>query len=261
VSSAWQTDPNYTDTNAEPDTLYTCTVIMRDAAGNQTAASAPATVQTPKAPTPNLLPAPWQQEGVGGAAARGWVLYEDGVFTVHGSGCGTGFTTWKSLDEFYFVHRTATSDCEIVARVAEVSSTHPWTKAGVMIRQSLHASSPFAMVVITPDNGVSFHWRTTQGTWAEGYTPFPASGNVADPKRQTAPLWLKLVRKVDQFTAYTSDDGAIWTQLGATQTISMPAGTITGLCLDSRIDGVYAQAVFEQVSLHNPSASPQRLAK
>ena len=43
-------------------------------------------------------------------------------------------------------------DLEIVARVVNVQYAHAWSKAGVMIRETLTAGSKHAMMVVTPDN-------------------------------------------------------------------------------------------------------------
>ena len=54
-------------------------------------------------------------------------------------------------------------DGEITARVDSVTATEPWTKAGVMIRETLNASSRFAYTLVSAGNGVDFEHRLSTG--------------------------------------------------------------------------------------------------
>ncbi len=63
--SAWQSSTSYTDTGLSPLTMYTYTVTARDAAGNQTTASAAASATTPDTPTSNILLETGVVSGVG----------------------------------------------------------------------------------------------------------------------------------------------------------------------------------------------------
>lgn len=243
TSSGWQTDPNYTDSDLSPDTAYAYTVTMCDFAGNQTRPSVPVTVRTHTSPPRNVLPNPWRQQDVGGVGAHGYVFYENGTFTINGSGGGpTGGPdgeTWGTSDEFYYVYRAANGDCELVARVLMLTETDEWTKAGVMIRDSMDGSCAFALMTVTPYSGVSFQWRTTQGGAAQAYT------NVTG---EIAPVWLKIVRAGNEFAGYVSANGTTWIQIGANLTISMKANATAGLCVTSRRDGTYSTAVFDNVT-------------
>ena len=50
-----------------------------------------------------------------------------------------GRDVWGSSDQFRFVYQPVTGDVEIVARVVSITRAHSWSKAGVMIRESLAA--------------------------------------------------------------------------------------------------------------------------
>jgi hypothetical protein len=83
----------------------------------------------------------------------------NGTFTLRGSGADI----WGSADAFHFAYQPLTGDGSIVARVASLTHTHAWAKAGVMIRENLDADARHAMVVVTPSNGVAFQRRTSTG--------------------------------------------------------------------------------------------------
>lgn len=247
--SDWQTDPKYTDSGLDQDTTYLYTVTLRDARGNETATSAAAAVHTLKAPAANVLVAPWRQQDIGTHTSRGRVFHENGVFTIYGSGSGGWSQTWTTGDEFYFVHQATSGDCQIIARVAKQSFRNPWSKAGVMIRDSLAPSSAFAMMAITPGHGATFEWRSAQGSAARAYVNEAA---------ENAPIWLQLTRRGSTLAGYVSPDGKGWTQVGTSQTISMAArtGAVVGLCVANPVDGQFSKAVFDEVSVSGNVAEP-----
>jgi regulation of enolase protein 1 (concanavalin A-like superfamily) len=68
----------------------------------------------------------------------------------------------------------------------------------------------------------------------------------------TLPGWMKLKRSGNAFTLYSSSDGLNWTQLGATQTVTMATNVYIGLAVSSRTTASLATATFDNVSLTTP---------
>ena len=172
----------------------------------------------------------------------GWVLAggststADGIYTVSASGTDI----WGVWDEFRFVYASLSGDGEITARVDSVSPTHSWTKAGVMIRETLSSGSPFAYTLITSGNGVDFEYRAAAGATAR------RSGLYDQVSR--APYWVRLQRIGNVFAAYVSADGHSWRQHGGNVTISMAENVYVGLAVTSHLDGTLATAVFSNVT-------------
>lgn len=158
----------------------------------------------------------------------------DGTYTVSAS----GLDIFTAPDAFRFLHRTMEGDATLVARVAAVSSTDAWTKAGLMIRESTAPDAKFAYVVVTPRSGVSFGRRTAVGGMG-------GSNTVAGP---AAPTWIRLTRAGNSFSAFYSADGQAWTQIGS-RTIAMGASVEVGLCLTARDESRLATATFDNVSI------------
>ena len=152
------------------------------------------------------LPVPLSHQDIGDVGFSGHATSVFGTFTINGSGADIG----ASSDSFHYVYQTINGDGEVVARVATVEQTDANAKAGVMIRESLEATSRQASVVITPSNGVSFVRRIRPGSMAVG-----TAGANARPA-----YWVKLIRHGDTIDAYQSPDGASWALVG-TETISM----------------------------------------
>jgi regulation of enolase protein 1 (concanavalin A-like superfamily) len=179
------------------------------------------------------LPAPWSTSDVGSVGVGGGASFDGDSFAVVGSGSDI----WGTADAFRYVSQTIFGDCEIRAYVQSVQATDPWTKAGVMMRESLAANSPHASVVVTPGNGISFQWRSTAG----------AASSMSTAAGLKAPYWVKISRSGNNFTGSYSTDGATWTSLG-TQTIAMATTFNIGLATTSHQNAQLASALIEGVT-------------
>jgi hypothetical protein len=161
---------------------------------------------------------------------------------------GTGTDIWNTADQGRFVYKQLTGDGSVTARVESLANTDPWAKAGVMIRQTLDAGSPFAYSVYGGTNGMRFQARLTAAAAAiSDSTPAP-------PAEQTgarAPVWVKVERKGTQFNCYYSTDatGKAWTAMAlGPQTIAMPATAFIGLAVTSHTASAVCGARFSSVS-------------
>ena len=190
------------------------------------------------------LPNGWSSRDIGAVGAAGNATYDDaaGRFTVSGSGADI----WGTSDEFRFAFTTMTGDGSIVARVASLTNEDAWTKAGVMMRESLTASSAQAMMVVSSAKGLAFQRRTTTGGESTN-----TSGGAG-----TAPYWVKLSRTGNSFSAFVSTDGSTWRLVGS-DTIAMGSSINVGLAVTSHADGAVSTATFDNVSTSSDSSSGQ----
>ena len=194
----------------------------------------------------------WTREGVGVLSLwfRGHPAYVGG-FTEGPVGTYTmvasGTDIWANSDEFHFAFKQVTGAIAIIAKVESLENTDPFAKAGVMIRDTLEPGSRNAAVFITPENGVRFQYRNTDGgttdrLFAEGIT---------------APQWLKLERTAGGLVrGYYSEDGATWERFNLIQVrMDMPA--YIGLALTSHNTDLTCEAKFSNVSFPDTSVDPQ----
>ena len=130
-----------------------------------------------------------------------------------------------------------TGNATIVARVTSQSDTDPWAKAGVMIKQSTASGSPYALLAVTPGNGIAFQY---------GYNATVSGGSYSFPNG-----WLKLTLSGSTVTAYSSADGTTWTQVGTT-TISLTAPVTIGLFTCAHNGGALGTATFDNVTVTSP---------
>jgi hypothetical protein len=188
------------------------------------------------APAPDVprLPDGWESADVGTVGIAGSASEKDGTFAVSGAGADI----WGTADGFHFAFRPLPGDGEIVARVAGLSGTHAWTKAGVMIRGSTAPDAPHAFMLVSTGKGAAFQWRASSGAITQH-----ASGGA-----RAAPQWVRLVRAGTRINAYVSADGASWTLIGS-EAFVMPAEALVGLAVTSHDTTALASAGFDGVAV------------
>ncbi|MGA3220766.1 MAG: PQQ-binding-like beta-propeller repeat protein [Acidimicrobiales bacterium] len=183
------------------------------------------------------LPSLWSDQDIGAPTPAGSASYGDGTFTVQGGGSDI----WGGADQFNYVWQNLSSDASIVAQVTSQTDSDPWAKAGVMIKQSTTAGSPYAMVALTPANGIAFQY---------GFNTTVSGGNYSFPNG-----WVRLDRDGDVFTAYESTDGFNWDEIGQVDILMSRTATV-GLFVCSHNPGALSTATFANVTVSPTGAAP-----
>ncbi len=197
-------------------------------------------IALPPTASAQTLPSPWQTEDVGSPSPAGSATYSSGQFSLAGS----GNDIWGTSDQFRFVYQPVTGDVEIIARVGSLSAADPWSKVGVMVRNTLSAGSAHAYSMLSGANGVQFQRRLSSGA---------SSSTTAGPL-VSAPRWVRLRRVGSTFTASTGTDGGSWQTVGSA-TIAMNATVYVGLAITSHNPGTLARATLTNVSVTPLTAS------
>ena len=226
--------------NSVPAGTYSLSAVATDNVGaTKTSTAVAITVNGGGGST---LPAGWSNSDVGATGAAGSTSYSNGTFTVTGAGADV----WGTADALQYAYRTLTGDGTIVARVVSIQNVNAWTKAGVMIRNSVSAGAAqgFQLVAASATKGVPFQRRT-----ADGSTSVSTSGS-----QNTAPRWVKLVRAGNLISGYESPDGSNWTLVGS-DNFTMGTTVLVGLGVSSHVAGTLATATFDNVSV-TTSAPP-----
>jgi subtilisin family serine protease len=230
------------DWSGVPAGTYTLSAVATDDHGaTTTSATVSVTVQNP----PDSLPSPWSQQDVGSVGLPGSATESGGTFTVLGSGADV----WGYSDQFHFVSQTLSGDGEIRARVASVTNTSPYAKAGVMIRQDVSNNSPYAMMELLPNRSAAFQWRLTKAAVTQ---------SVGSPSAP-APYWVRLVRSGNTITAYRSSNGTAWTTVGS-QTVTLPQNVLVGLAVTAHNNATKCTAVFDNLSVASGANTPPNAA-
>jgi hypothetical protein len=115
---------------------------------------------------------------------------------------GSGIGIADIFDEFHFGHARLSGDGSITARIDSVEHVHDWTRAGVMIRNTLDPTSPHVSIVATPAGNITFQYRMIE---------LGATHSTQDAINSVEfPHWVRLTRKGNRFTAQHSNDGVQW---------------------------------------------------
>ncbi len=188
-------------------------------------------------PAAEPLPAGWTSIDVGGAELAGAASESGDGFSLSGNGSDI----WNSADQFHFAYQRMSGDGSITARVTAQQNTFPWAKAGLMLRDGTAASARFVAVVLTASNGVQFLHRGAPGENAQD------AGLVGG---LSAPVWLRLTRSGNAYSAFYSHNGTTWTQVGQPVNVSLPATANAGLAVTTHNTLTTGTADFAHVAFH-----------
>jgi outer membrane protein assembly factor BamB len=188
------------------------------------------------------LVSPWLDTDVGAPALAGTASSTSGVYTV---GAG-GADIYGTADQLHLAYQPVTGDTVVNARVTGQTNTSSWARAGVMLRSTTSAGSPYYAVFVTPGNGVAVQWRAIQGATTSQLKVAGAT-----------PTHLQVARAGNVFTAYTSGDGTTWTAiLGSTVTLALPSNLLAGLAVGSHSAAKLDTATFDSVSVGSTAPPP-----
>jgi hypothetical protein len=159
----------------------------------------------------------------------------------------------EPLDTFSFAHQPMTGDGSLTARVAVQDPSHPWAKAGLIVKETVRSGSRYAAMMVTPAHGARFETLFTTGV----------AGSLG-----AAPRWLKLTRTGDTITGYESPDGATWRRAGAVTISGLSSAVEIGLFVTSpnkftyvrgggrsaiSVEPTVGRAVFDHVGVESAS--------
>jgi regulation of enolase protein 1 (concanavalin A-like superfamily) len=187
-------------------------------------------------PQTGSLPAGWSNQDIGAVSAAGRASFDGNMFTVSGSGADV----WGTADAFHFAHKTMTGDFSITARVVTVQNVSQWTKAGLMIRESLSPNARHGFALATPSTvkGTAFQYRDPGGG---------TSASIAGPAF-APPVWLKLVKRGITITSYYRHSITDpWEKLNYQVYSGLADSVEAGLAVSSHVDGQIATATFSDV--------------
>mmetsp|Transcript_29125 Transcript_29125/g.48153 ORF Transcript_29125/g.48153 Transcript_29125/m.48153 type:complete len:966 (-) Transcript_29125:190-3087(-) len=162
---------------------------------------------------------------------------------------------WGTADNLQFYSDEHAGDIEVIVRLEEFQYLSAWSKTGILIRESTMApGSKYFALLVSGENGVYSQWRETTNDatrsnaqmW-DGSEPF------------TSPIWLRVLKQGDLFTAYQSADGSNW-EMRTSMTIPMAGSVHAGLGLAANHwSQDVAEAIFsnyEKNDYYWPSAVP-----
>jgi len=239
VTSASFTDNTPGLVNGTP-MAYAVQLLTKDASG--AIVEGPLTLSSA---TPVLAPAGFTGCSVNeGANAGSVTLDANGEITIHGS----GGDLWGTSDQGYFVLQPVEGDFQITVKaLTKPSETNVWSKAGLMIRESLDGGARDAYLVLTGAQGLAFQYRGSTG----GDAAWPGSAAL-DNDTLALPITLRLTRKGNEITPeYSLDDGKTFEAAGDAFTFEqdLPKMLHAGLAITAHDGSKISDAKFSNLEI------------
>lgn len=188
----------------------------------------------PEDQSSGLLSPEWRETDIGPARLPGSTRQEDRTFVVRSSGRNID----GESDAFHYVYQPVRGDTEMVAEVVSIQYTHPAAKAGLMMRENLGEYSRNVMVALTAMQGGAFQLRAGERLDTGG-RPFRAL---------FAPHWVKLRRRGNEFTAFTSQNGRVWSLIEKAS-LAMNENFYVGLAVAGAREGMLNWTTFTKVRI------------
>jgi hypothetical protein len=162
-----------------------------------------------------------------------------------------GADIWEKSDQFHFVFKQISGDFDIAVRVECFTPAHLYSKAGLMIRETLNTDSPHLMFLVFADNAprnnnlgaYEMQFRSVAG--GDCQAVYPAVRPPAPPEFPAAypNSWLQVQRRGNRFSAFASTDGKSW-KVYAIQPLTLPSLVFVGPALTSHDPQKAAMARF-----------------
>ena len=152
---------------------------------------------------------------------------------------GDGRDIWNDIDEFHFLHGEVTGPVRIEGRLDDLEAVHEYSKAGLMVRDTLDDGAAFAFVGATGDHGTETMWRYEAGASA-------GSDQLEEP--YDAYPWYRLDAVDGTVTLSWSTDGEEWQPIDQRR-IDLTDPVVVGLAVCSHSVDETSEAVFEDVSV------------
>lgn len=244
------TTPRYTDTDVEGGKTYYYTVTALNVAGK----SAPSTIVSATPAKEEQLPRKWEAEDIGNADVDERDLFSPAAnhsFRIVAGGRDVG----GEADDCHFVYTQVEGDFTFTARL--IDRTGRIFKTGLMMREGRSEDEQAVALTLGEYGYRQCHFFSRK---EEGENMSRQKGN----DYTWIPVWLRIQREGDTFTATQSSDGIEWFPVGSS-TIDMSDHYLVGLVAadEKSTDSDPLFVTFDNVTLERtlplPPATPTDL--
>ncbi len=163
---------------------------------------------------------------------------------------GAGDDIWNNSDQFHFLSQQTVHDFEFEATLTFQQWANDWSKAGLMVRESLTGGSRHISVVQSSNNGRNFQRRWNTGEGSDGRAP-----GVINQNSNTIPVTFKVVRHRAKLTFYVDGNLVPWDADNEIDISAWNQNISVGLAVTSHNGGLISEAVFQNVKF-TPKYNP-----
>jgi hypothetical protein len=206
---------------------------------NQTAPLASLPAKPPallKPPGEDPLPSPWAVKDIG-RSLKGGQIIESNDWTFYGG----GNDIWTTEDQFRFAYRKITGDFSFSVKVDSLKNTHPYAKAGIMVRKNLNKNSAHGIINVFPSGATEYGYREKNGQVMKA-----KSGPKLDSSNQN----LK-VEKIKEYVYFYVNDKNEWVKIGELNIKNWGKSIYIGLATLSHDNSQLTAVTYNNIHLSN----------
>ncbi len=156
---------------------------------------------------------------------------------------GAGADIWGARDEFIYFYTQVEGDFQLTARLDSFDHADPWSKAGLMVRESLDPAARNSLIHTSGSSGAVLQARETLG----GVTN---NDGGKDPSVSAPNSWMRLTRVEGVIAGELSHDGVNWRELGRYE-LELASTVHIGLAVTAHEPSSVAEAVFSHLSVRD----------
>jgi endoglucanase len=176
----------------------------------------------------------WQATDIGSAIKGGQKVYSESKIDLYGYGADI----YNLNDQFRFIWKKISGDCEVSATVNELSYVHMFSKAGIMIRQDLTPNSIMAMLNIRPAGEIEYVFRSEENKKTESHSHLGYDLPGVN---------LKLVRKGQAITSFHCGADQQWKEFITITSPDLPPTVYVGIFCLSHDNSQLVKAGFDNI--------------
>lgn len=180
------------------------------------------------------LPTPWTRIDIGSPGLESEAGLRNNRIVLKAAGADI----WNTADSCGFIYQNLKGDGMVTARIRTLEKTDSTAKCGIMLRESTSAGARHVFIGWRPDGKNEWIRRSTANS-------VPTSTLVD----AAVPTWLRLTRKGDVFTAFSSVNGSTWTPFGSPQTLVVPETLLAGMATVSRNTADLTESTADNLSV------------
>ncbi len=197
--------------------------------------------RTPVEPEPEpelVVPSEWVWQSIG---------YDDSTQLQSSAGSedmvisAAGNDIWGDKDEFFYVYTPLQGDGALSVQLSDFAAAQDWSKAGIMLRESLDPDASNVFIHISGSQGSVLQARSERGgtTVNNGF-------HQSDVKPGD---WIRLIRNGTTVVGEYSTDGESWTKLGSYE-VGMGDEAMIGLAVTAHDASNVATATFSDMRFY-----------
>ena len=187
-------------------------------------------------PGEDPLPSPWAVKDIG-RSIKGGQIIESNDWTFYGG----GNDIWNTEDQFRFAYRKIGGDFSFSVKVDSLKNTHPYAKAGIMVRKNLNKNSAHGIINVFPSGATEYGYREKNGRVMKA-----KSGPKLDSSNQN----LK-VEKIKEYVHFYVNDKNEWVKIGELNINNWGKSIYIGLATLSHDNSQLTTVTYKNIHLSN----------